>query len=99
MFGFKIEHCNTFKTTMKTKTKLSFIMLIALLQSMSLQAQYFYSYVFDEAGNRRYLNSPAACSAVYCGCPQNRNDWLTLTTTHPKFFLLFIQTLPIFGHC
>jgi hypothetical protein len=42
---------------MKTKTKLSVIMLIALLQAISLQAQYFYSYVFDEAGNRRYLNS------------------------------------------
>ncbi len=62
---------------MKNKTiKILFILLVAIIQTISLAAQNTYTYGYDAAGNRNQLNSPISCLELDCPCPENTDGWL-----------------------
>ncbi len=55
---------------------------MALALATSLQGQATYSFSYDAAGNRSEVISPYPCSSPYfCKCPDERENWLTLTAT------------------
>jgi hypothetical protein len=48
-----------------------------LLQSIALQAQHTVDYQYDGSGNRDLLQSTLDCDLL-CGCPYDKDDWLTM---------------------